>query len=123
MWRNVYRHFPTRADLLVAVYRHQVEAGAEAGPALLADSLSRRVALQRWTGFFMDFLVTKHGLPEALQHESARTDALLRYFVHRLVRVCDALLAEATRGRQGVRVRAYPLMRAVGNLYRGRDPW
>ena len=23
---TVYRHFPTRADLVVAVYRHQVEA-------------------------------------------------------------------------------------------------
>ncbi len=31
---TIYRHFPTRADLIVAVYRHQVEACAEAGPAL-----------------------------------------------------------------------------------------
>ncbi len=28
---TIYRHFPTRADLVVAVYRHQVEACAEAG--------------------------------------------------------------------------------------------
>ena len=35
---TIYRHFPTRADLIVAVYRHQVEACAEAGPALLAGS-------------------------------------------------------------------------------------
>ena len=34
---TIYRHFPTRADLIVAVYRHQVEACAEAGPVLLAD--------------------------------------------------------------------------------------
>src|SRR5208282_4399134 len=27
---TIYRHFPTRADLVVAVYRHQVEACAEA---------------------------------------------------------------------------------------------
>ena len=32
---TIYRHFPTRADLIIAVYRHQVEACAEAGPALL----------------------------------------------------------------------------------------
>ncbi len=31
---TIYRHFPTRADLVVAVYRHQVEAAAEAGPTL-----------------------------------------------------------------------------------------
>ena len=30
---TIYRHFPTRADLVIAVYRHQVEACAEAGPA------------------------------------------------------------------------------------------
>ena len=35
---TIYRHFPTRADLVVAVYRHQVEACAEAGPALLASA-------------------------------------------------------------------------------------
>jgi AcrR family transcriptional regulator len=35
---TIYRHFPTRADLIVAVYRHQVEACAEAGPTLLAES-------------------------------------------------------------------------------------
>ena len=29
---TIYRHFPTRADLVVAVYRHQVEACAQAGP-------------------------------------------------------------------------------------------
>src|SRR3981189_4014265 len=35
---TIYRHFPTRADLIIAVYRHQVEACAEAGPTLLATS-------------------------------------------------------------------------------------
>ena len=35
---TIYRHFPTRADLVVAVYRHQVEACAQAGPTLLDDS-------------------------------------------------------------------------------------
>ena len=35
---TIYRHFPTRADLIIAVYRHQVDACAEAGPALLASS-------------------------------------------------------------------------------------
>src|ERR1700712_2812497 len=33
----VHRHFPTRADLVVAVYRHQVEACADAGPTYLAE--------------------------------------------------------------------------------------
>ena len=37
---TVYRHFPTRADLVVAVYRHQVEACAEAGAAYLDTATS-----------------------------------------------------------------------------------
>jgi AcrR family transcriptional regulator len=64
---TIYRHFPTRADLVVAVYRHQVEACAEAGPALLAGSASPLAALRQWTDLFVDFLVTKHGLASALQ--------------------------------------------------------
>src|SRR6188472_690382 len=64
---TIYRHFPTRADLIVAVYRHQVASCAEAGPALLAGSDSPYTALMRWIDLFVDFLVTKHGLAEALQ--------------------------------------------------------
>ncbi|HXP58141.1 MAG TPA: helix-turn-helix domain-containing protein, partial [Streptosporangiaceae bacterium] len=53
---TIYRHFPTRADLIIAVYRHQVDACAEAGPALLASSDSPYAALQRWVDLFVDFL-------------------------------------------------------------------
>jgi len=45
---TIYRHFPTRADLVIAVYRHQVDACAEAGPALLASSGTPHAALTRW---------------------------------------------------------------------------
>src|ERR1035438_992984 len=62
---TIYRHFPTRADLIVAVYRHQVEACAEAGPVLLASSSTPHAALARWINLFVDFLVTKHGLAAA----------------------------------------------------------
>lgn len=64
---TIYRHFPTRADLVIAVYRHQVDACAEAGPALLAASPTPHAALGRWVDLFVDFLVTKHGLAAAMQ--------------------------------------------------------
>ena len=64
---TIYRHFPTRSDLVVAVYRHQVEACAEAGPTLLADRPSPYDALVRWVDVFVDLLVTKHGLAAALR--------------------------------------------------------
>src|SRR5712671_1285798 len=54
---TIYRHFPTRTDLVVAVHRHQVEACAEAGPDLLARAGSPFAALTQWVGLFVDFLV------------------------------------------------------------------
>src|SRR5438270_2727242 len=64
---TVYRHFPTRADLVVAVYRHQLDACVAAGPALLQEHASPAGALATWLGLFADFLVTKQGLAAAMQ--------------------------------------------------------
>src|SRR6266496_3255169 len=50
---TIYRHFPTRADLIIAVYRHQVEACAQAGPELLARSSTPHTALARWINLFV----------------------------------------------------------------------
>lgn len=122
---TIYRHFPTRADLVIAVYRHQVEAAAEAGPTLLATSDTPFAALAQWIDLFVDFLVTKHGLAEALQSDDTTFEALHAYFLDRLVPVCTRLLdAAATAGEVRPDVAAYELMRGVGNLCigAGRDP-
>jgi AcrR family transcriptional regulator len=119
---TIYRHFPTRADLVVAVYRHQVEACAEAGPALLADAGSAVAALRQWVGLFVDFLVTKHGLANALQSDSSGFEALHAYFLDRLVPVCQQLLdAAVNAGEVRPGTHAYELMRGIGNLCIGRD--
>ncbi|MDG4805573.1 TetR/AcrR family transcriptional regulator [Micromonospora sp. WMMD1120] len=121
---TIYRHFPTRADLVVAVYRHQVEACAEAGPILLAESATPYAALARWVDLFVDFLVTKHGLAEALQSDDATFETLHAYFVDRLVPVCAQLLdAAATAGEIRPDVTAFEVLRGVGNLCIGAgDP-
>jgi AcrR family transcriptional regulator len=119
---TIYRHFPTRADLIVAVYRHQVEACAEAGPALLASSATPHAALGQWINLFVDFLVTKHGLAAVLQSGDPGFDALHAYFLDRLVPVCTRLLeAAAAAGEIRSDVDAYELMRGVGNLCIGAD--
>jgi AcrR family transcriptional regulator len=119
---TIYRHFPTRADLIVAVYRHQVEACAEAGPALLADSSTAHAALARWINLFVDFLVTKHGLAEALRSDDAAFETLHAYFLDRLVPVCAQLLdAAAKAGEIRPDVDALELMLGVGNLCIGAD--
>ena len=118
---TIYRHFPTRADLIVAVYRHQVEACAEAGPALLASSSTPHAALARWINLFVDFLVTKHGLARALQSDG-RLRTLHAYFVDRLVPVCAQLLdAAALAGEILPGMDAYELILGVGNLCVGAD--
>ncbi|MDG4782396.1 TetR/AcrR family transcriptional regulator [Micromonospora sp. WMMD961] len=122
---TIYRHFPSRADLIVAVYRHQIEACAEAGPALLADSDTPHAALAQWIDLFVDFLVTKHGLAAALQSDDAAFQTLHAYFIDRLVPVCDQLLAAAVAADE-IRpdMDAYELLRGVGNLCigAGNDP-
>jgi AcrR family transcriptional regulator len=117
---TIYRHFPTRADLVIAVYRHQVEACADAGPALLAASGTPYAALTEWTGLFVDFLVTKHGLAAALQSDNARFEALHAYFLDRLTPVCAQLLGAAARaGEIRPDIGAFELLFAIGNLCAG----
>lgn len=114
---TIYRHFPTRADLVVAVYRHQVEACAQAGPALLAANASPHAALGEWMHLFVDFLSTKHGLAQALQSDAASFETLHTYFLDRLVPTCEALLTAAvTAGEIRPGTDPYELLRAVGNL-------
>ena len=119
---TIYRHFPTRADLVVAVYRHQVEACAEAGPILLAGVGSPLAALRQWIDLFVDFLVTKNGLASALQSDSSGFDALHAYFLDRLVPACQQLLdAAVNAGQIRPGMQAYELMRGIGNLCIRRD--
>jgi AcrR family transcriptional regulator len=120
---TLYRHFPTRADLIVAVYQHQVQTCAEAGPALLAsnpDSPYR--ALSEWIGLFVDFLVTKHGLAAVLRSDRTRFDSLHTLFIDRLAPVGDQLLAAAVQsGEVKPGLTAYELMRGVGGLCAGAE--
>jgi AcrR family transcriptional regulator len=120
---TIYRHFPTRSDLVVGVYRHQVEACAEAAPALLASADSPFAALRQWVDLFVDFLVTKHGLASALQSDSSGFEALHGYFLDRLVPACQRLLdAAVDAGEIEPGLPAAQLLRGIGNLCVGRDP-
>jgi AcrR family transcriptional regulator len=111
---TIYRHFPTRANLVVAVFRHQVDALAAAAPAA---GESPEDTLRNWVHRFADFLVTKHGLAEALRSDQAGFESLHSEFVERLLPVLDRLLkAAAATGRTRDDIRAFDLMLGVGNL-------
>lgn len=91
---TIYRHFPTRADLIAAVYRHQVETCTQAGPPLLNDGRSPLSALTDWIDLFIDFLITKRGLASALRSDSAAfcigADTDTDYGARRLVQLVIA---------------------------------
>lgn len=113
---TVYRHFPRRADLVIAVYRHQIDECA-ALAIELADSPDPRSALSRWADAFVEFLVTKHGLGLALQSEDAGFHTLHSLMLDKLVPACGLLIDTAVaRGQLDPGVNAYVLMRAIGNL-------
>lgn len=114
---TLYRHFPTRADLVVAVYRHQIEACAAAGPALLASQPTPLDAIVRWTHLFADFIGTKHGMLTVMRGDPSGLTALHSLFLDRLVPVLGDLLDHA-RASNEVKsdVSAYELIRAVGDL-------
>jgi AcrR family transcriptional regulator len=55
---TLYRHFPTRDDLLEAVYRTEVERLAEAEKRF-AETLPPVEALRAWLLLFVDYIATK----------------------------------------------------------------
>lgn len=113
---TVYRHFPSRAELVVAVYRHQIDACASLAEEL-ADSGDPFAALTRWIDAFVEFLVTKHGLGVALQSEDPALHTLHTLMLDTLVPACAALAEAAiASGELDPSVSAHTLMRAVGNL-------
>src|SRR5580700_2902575 len=57
---TLYRHFPQRSDLVRAVFQREVDACADAAPALSA-TLDPGTALATWLGRYTEFLATKRG--------------------------------------------------------------
>lgn len=114
---TIYRHYPTRQDLIVAVYRHQVEACAAAAPELLGSSRSPSAALRSWVGLFVEFLTTKHGLASAMSSDGEEFGSLHAYFLDRLVPACGQILDAGVAARElRSDIPAPLLLRAVGNL-------
>lgn len=62
---TIYRSFPQRSDLIIAVVRQELEAAAE-DAVRLADTCPPPEALRRWTGSLRRFLETKRGIAAAL---------------------------------------------------------
>lgn len=113
---TLYRHFPQRSDLVKAVFQREVDACADAAPALAAAH-SPGVALAAWLHRYTEFIATKRGLASALHSGDPAFDALPDYFMGRLGPALGSLLHAAAAGGE-IRADISPkdLLYAVSNL-------
>ncbi|MGF1425688.1 TetR/AcrR family transcriptional regulator [Kitasatospora sp. LaBMicrA B282] len=120
---TLYRHFPTREALVLAVYRHDVGELVDSAAALLSQQEPWQ-ALQLWFDQLAAFGRVKHGLADAL--DAATRSNLSAEHYQPVVDAIDRLL-HACRQAGLVRtdVEAPDVLLLVGFLWRtdwGHDP-
>ncbi|HEX7081603.1 MAG TPA: TetR/AcrR family transcriptional regulator [Gammaproteobacteria bacterium] len=91
---TLYRHFPQRSDLVVAVFRNEVDACADAAAKLAAEH-DPGEALARWMQRYVDFIAAKRGLAGALSSGDSAFQSLPTYFLERIRPALQALLDAA----------------------------
>jgi AcrR family transcriptional regulator len=113
---TVYRHFPQRSDLIVAVFRHEVDACADAASILAAEHAPGE-ALAQWMQRYVDFIAAKRGLATALHSGDPAFDTLPAYFQQRLEPALRTLLeSAAAAGEVRTDIAAMDLLGAVASL-------
>jgi len=94
---TLYRHFPRRSDLIVAVLQHEIDECVDAADEL-GGALGPWEALLEWIERFTDFVGTKSGLASALHSGDPAYDDLPLHLMDRLEPACKKLLDEAVDG-------------------------
>jgi AcrR family transcriptional regulator len=113
---TLYRHFPRRADLIKAVIERDIDASADAAPALLAVH-DPGAALALWLLQYTDFLAIKPALAPALHSGDPAFDGLRGYFWERLGPALESLLDAATAsGEIHAAVSAKDILSAIAHL-------
>ena len=113
---TVYRHFPQRSDLIAAAFRREIDACADAAPALAAE-YGPGEALARWMQRFVDFIAAKRGLAAALHSGDPAFEPLPAYFDKRFRPALQALLdAAVAAGEVRAGVEPVELLHAVASL-------
>ncbi len=119
---TLYRHFPLRSDLISAVFRHEIDACADAATEIEA-AYPPGEALDRWIMRYTQFVATKRGLAAALHSGDPAYEPLAEYFATRLAPTLERLLVAATESGEVVqRVNASEFLAAVANLCNAGGP-
>lgn len=111
---TLYRRFPERSDLIVAVFYREVDGCADAAQILLAEHEPFE-ALSRWIDRYLGLIVTKRGLAKALHSREPAYEALPGYFEEHLVPPLKGLLT-AAGDEIRADISAAELLRAVALL-------
>jgi AcrR family transcriptional regulator len=113
---TLYRHFPTRADLIAAVFRREID-DLLAAAASLSGSCEPGEALDRWADRYIEFVATKHGLAAALHSGDPAFSGLREHFEGHVGPALQTLLDRAQdAGLIGSGTNALDLIGAIANL-------
>jgi AcrR family transcriptional regulator len=95
---TLYRHFPTREDLILAAYQHDIERLTTTADELLARRPSAKAAFIEWFETLSAYIRIKHGLGDALHSAAAQDviDASWAPTTAAVAKLVDACVAEGT---------------------------
>ena len=95
---TLYRHFPTRDDLILAVYRHDTDRLMSTADEVLARQDSAKAAFIEWFETLSAYIRPKHGLGDAL-HSAAAQEAVAESWgpaSAAVAKLLDSCVAEGT---------------------------
>ena len=116
---TLYRHFPTRDDIIAAVYRREVTQLADAAKRLL-ETRPAGEALHEWLRLFVDYIATKKVIAPALASMAGGTSALYESSIE-LMKGAIAELVEKAIEAGDIRpdVEPFDLVQALGGFAMG----
>ena len=116
---TLYRHFPTRDDIIAAVYRREVTQLADAATRLL-ETRPAGEALHQWLRLFVDYIATKKVIAPALASMTGGTSALYESSID-LMKGAIADLVEKAIAAGDIRpdVEPFDLVQALGSFAMG----
>ncbi|HUB79996.1 MAG TPA: TetR/AcrR family transcriptional regulator [Bryobacteraceae bacterium] len=94
---TLYRHFPTREELLEAVYRTEVEKLA-AAEGKFAETMSPLEALRAWMLLFVEYIATKKIIAPALNASAGGPSRLIEASLAQIHNAMRALVRRAVKG-------------------------
>ena len=110
---TLYRHFPTRDELIEGVYRNEVEKLAAAA-ARFAETMSPLEALRAWMLLLVDYIAAKHIIAPALNSIAGGPSRLYEGSRTMIQGAIDELVKRAKKSGDLRRdLDAYDLLRAL----------